>query len=349
MNSPRLFNSLSLSAQTAYAELCDQLSAQKINLLGHLPGSFQRMTKRGRRYVYYNYRDMDGSQRMAYVGPESDRVERLIQKVQKEKNNPALDIIRSQAKACIALGCLSTLSKHFRVVNRLNQYGFFMAGATLIGTHAFLGMGNALGVAWSSAHRTNDIDFAHAGKNVSLALGANMKLSVHDALTSLEMGLLPITEFSGKTGAQYRNPSDPELRLDFLTSLNRSGEVVTMPDLGLSLQPMKFMEYSLESSLELALISNEGACLVNIPLPERYAIHKLIVAGERPVNEVVKSNKDIAQAAALFMYYLQSNKEDQLYQAWEDAIVRGPGWSGRLKKGLAKMLMSYPILENFRV
>ena len=44
------------------------------------------------------------------------------------------------------------------------------------------------------------MDFAHAGKNVSVALPADLKIDMHNALESLEMGLLPIAQFNGKVG-----------------------------------------------------------------------------------------------------------------------------------------------------
>ncbi len=67
---------------------------------------------------------------------------------------------------------------------------------------------------------------------MSVALPANLKLNVLDALTSLEIGLLPIRQFEGG-GAQYRNPADPELRLDFVTSMHRKvGEPVVLAELG---------------------------------------------------------------------------------------------------------------------
>ncbi|MFX8668696.1 GSU2403 family nucleotidyltransferase fold protein, partial [Acinetobacter baumannii] len=67
----------------------------------------------------------------------------------------------------------------------------------MIGTHAFLALGNMLGVRWSDGAATLDVDFAHAGRNISVALPASIKLDVHGALESLEMGLLPITQFNG--------------------------------------------------------------------------------------------------------------------------------------------------------
>jgi len=243
---PSLSVELALGAQTAYAELRDQLVAAGIADLPRLPGAFHRQVKRGRTYVYYGFRDIDGTGRMAYVGPDDARVAELVARRRAGDDDLTDERVRAQARAAEALGCAATLTKHFRVINRLGQYGFYRAGGMLIGTHAFLAMGNMLGVRWTGGDRTQDVDFARAGRNISVALGADIKLSVHDAITSLEMGLLPITEFSGKTGAQYRNPKDPELRLDFITPQVRGGGPVIVPELGLALECLKFMEFSLE-------------------------------------------------------------------------------------------------------
>ena len=252
----KLYRELSLGAQTAYAELQDQLRTQNIGELSALPGSFQRLIKRGNPYIYYNFRDIDGTQRMAYVDPEDERVQQLIAKTKTSKAESGATVIQAQNNSALALGCMSTLTKHFRVINRLGQYGIYRAGGILIGTHAFLAMGNMLGVKWTSSDRTMEVDFAHAGKNVSVALGANLKLSVHDALTSLDV----------------------------------------------------------------------GACIVNIPAPQRYAIHKLIIYGERPLTERVKAKKDLGQAASIIQVLLDMGRTDLVKAAWFDALSRGPGW-----------------------
>ena len=344
-----LFSPLSLSAQTAYAELQDQLRIQNIDRLRTLPGSFHRQTQKGRPYIYYGYRDLDGTGRMAYVGPENSRVLELIKKHEGVKFGDAHSRVKALANSAAALGCAATLTKHFRVINRLEQYGFFGAGGILIGTHAFLAMGNMLGVRWLSSNLTMDVDFAHAGKNVSIALGANVKISVHDALSSLEMGLLPITEFSGKTGAQYRNPQDPELRLDFVTPQTRTGGPVILPGLGLALECLKFMEYSLVDTTQALILSKEGGCIVNIPAPERYAVHKLIIYGERPVSDRSKANKDLGQAAAIFKVLFEAGNASLVRDAWTDALLRGPGWVKRLNQGKLAMLRQYPELLELNI
>ena len=341
---PALHRELSLSAQTAYAELIDQARTLDLESLSGLTGTFQRRVIKGHEYVYFGYRDpLGGAQRRAYVGPSDERVNALIARFDQAK---APKKLAPNAQAAVALGCTATLPKHYRIVRQLSGYGFFRAGGVLIGTHAFVAMANMLGVQWVHGERTLDVDFAHAGRNVSIALPADVKLSVHDALTSLEMGLLPIQELSGKIGAQYRNPKDPELRIDFLTPMPRNRSPVTIEDLGLVLEPLKFMEFLLEGTTQAALLSRDGACLVNIPSPARFAIHKLIIRGERSTAERVKAAKDLEQIAALAEWHLLNGQGRAFSAAWKDANKRGRGWSSRAQSGRLAVVAKYPALDD---
>ena len=257
------FSELSLSAQTAYAELAEQTRTFELNgALAGLSGSFHKLARKGRQYWYFAYRDLNQKLRMAYVGPDDERVRMLVARF---KENRRKNPLAPQAQAALALGCAPAAPKHFRIVKHLADHGFFRAGGILIGTHAFIAMGNMLGVRWSDGASTLDVDFAHAGRNVSVALPADLEIDVHDALTSLEMGLLPITQFDGKSGAQYRNPKDQELRLDFVTSHTRDGKPVIMTGLNIALEPLKFMEFSLEGTIQACLIGRTGACTSTCP------------------------------------------------------------------------------------
>lgn len=340
---PHYHDELSLGAQTAYAELVEQTRALELQALSGLKGAFHRRLIRGHAYVYFGWRDIDGRLRMAYVGPDDARVNALVQQFDAVK---APRKLAPQAQAAIALGLAATQPKHFRIVQQLSSYGFFRAGGVLVGTHAFIAIGNMLGVRWGAGQRTLDVDFAHAGNNVSIALPADLRLSVHDALTSLEMGLLPIQQLSGQAGAQYRNPSDPELRVDFVTPLTRTGELVQLGELGLALEPLRFMEFVLEATTQAVLAARSGSCLVNIPDPARYAVHKLIVHGERPVSERVKSIKDLEQAAALAHWHLENGMAEQFRLAWADALSRGPGWQRRALTGQRALLARHSGLDT---
>lgn len=55
-----------MSAQTAYAELAEQTRAFELtNALAGLVGSFQKLARKGQKYWYFAYRDLDRKVRMA--------------------------------------------------------------------------------------------------------------------------------------------------------------------------------------------------------------------------------------------------------------------------------------------
>lgn len=333
---------LSSSAQTAYAQLLDAAHAADLaRTVADLPGTFARKQVKGRTYWYYQVLDVAGRQRQIYVGPENDRVLALVKRSAGDSARPAL---QGLAQSAIALGNAPMLPKHFKIVQRLADHGFFRAGGILVGTHAFLAYGNMLGVHWADGQRTQDVDFAHAGKAVSLALPADIEINVHDALESLQMGLLPLVGESG-TGATYLDPKDPEFQIDFLTPLHRGGTKPYRHErLGITLQPLKFMEFSLQDVQQAAVFAGSGVAVVNVPHPARFALHKLLVAGERPASRIAKSNKDILQAAAL-LSVLGEVMGEAVREAWADLLRRGPGWRTRAMQGRAALMRVAPELD----
>ena len=80
--------------------------------------------------------------------------------------------------------------------------------------------------------------------------------------------------------------------------------------------------------------------------PERYAIHKLIVAERRKAGpDAIKARKDRAQAAFLIQA-LAETRPDELKDAYEDAVARGPQWRSRLETSLARLPASAAILRR---
>jgi hypothetical protein len=335
------FAELPLSAQTAYAQLFDVTLASELSRsVANLRGSFARKTVKGRDYWYFQFTDLGGKLRQLYVGPDSEQVRLLVSESKRTKDEPLAPL----ARAAIALGCAPVLRRHFGVIRRLSEYGFFRAGGVLVGTHAFLSYGNLLGVRWGDASRTQDVDLAHAGKNVAVALPATLQVDTHGAIESLQLGLLPIGGLSAHSGATYLNPKDPEFRLDFLTTLHRGkDEPFEHPQLRVALQPLKFMEYLLENIGQAAIFCEEGAVAINIPHPARYALHKLLVHGERKASFLQKSQKDLWQAAAL-LECLRSRRPWEIDEAWADLLGRGPGWVTRAKQGVSALAKAAPEL-----
>lgn len=338
------YSELLLTAQTAYAQLLDAAVAfEHGRTLADLPGSFAAKTVKGYKYWYYQYTEPAGKLRQAFVGPDNEAVRNLIE----QKNRPALhaSAITPLVRSAAALGCVEMLPRHMRVLSRLGEYGFFRVGGVLVGTHAFLAYGNMLGVRWGNADRTQDMDFAHAGKSLSIALPHDFHVDTMGAIESLGMGLLPVGELSGKAGATYLNPREPDFRLDFLTTRHRDGDTPFQhPQLGIALQPLKFMEFSLENVQQAVLLCGGDCVVVNVPHPARYALHKLIVYGERTGTFAVKAAKDLAQAAAL-LSLLKVRRPWEVEEAWNDLLSRGKGWRERVARGHAALHRAAPELE----
>ena len=230
-------------------------------------------------------------------------------------------------------------------MRRLNEIGFFRAGGLLIGTHAFLTYGNALGVAWGETSRTQDIDFAHAGNDIELALPTTLKIETRQAIESLEAGFLPVPGFRpwDKT-ASFVSKVDRHLRVDFLTPMvGGKPEAFEHHQLGVNLQPIRFLEFLLEDIDQAVVISALGSVMVNVPDPARYALHKVLVFAERRTRNPTKALKDLAQVAALLEVLSEFRKNDVL-RLWDEFLRRGPGWRQCARKALPALSAMAPNL-----
>jgi hypothetical protein len=74
--------------------------------------------------------------------------------------------------------------------------------------------------------------------------------------------------------------------------------VVRIPELNAHAATLPYLGYVLEETQVATLLAREGCCAVRIPTPERFAIHKLIVAARRSGRNA-KALKDRDQAAVL--------------------------------------------------
>jgi hypothetical protein len=341
---PQSYTELPASAQTAYAQLFEAaLAADHVRSVSDLSGSFSAKTVKGRTYWYYQCTQPSGVLTQHYVGPDSPAVRRLIEGA---KVPGALAALEPLIRAAHALGCASLIPKHERVLRRLAEYGFFRAGGILVGTHAFLAFGNMLGVRWGRPGLTHDIDFAHAGRALSLALPSTLEVRTSDAIDSLAMGFLPITQLAGKSGASFLNPKEPEFRLDFLTARHRGGEEPFFHrQLHVALQPLRFMEFSLEQVEQAVVFSRARAVLVNVPEPARFALHKLIVYGERTGSYRAKAGKDLSQAGSL-LAYLWEHRRAAAEAALDDLRGRGRGWTSRFAVGAQALMKAHTELQQ---
>jgi hypothetical protein len=300
--------------------------------IADVPGGFAKKRVAGRDYWYYQIKMPDGQLQQSYVGPDDAPTQALILAHADPATKSARQHLVRLTRAAIELGGAEIPAKHAKVIGRLADSGLFSAGAILAGTHAFLAYQNALGLTWTGGAATLDLDFAHAGRNVSLALPENLKLDAPAAIESLQMGFVP-----NHSKTSFKKSDEPDFDLDFSTSRGRSGDTpIHIAWLGLTLQPLRFMELSLEDPMRCTLLARSGPLVVNIPRPQRYALHKLLVYGERSQIQRTKANKDLLQAASL-MDYLLTHDPIELGQLWLEVNARGPDWRRRLVQGFQAM------------
>lgn len=340
MHAP-LHSEMSAAAQTAYGNLTQAArQAELARSVAQLPGGFVKKTIKARVYWYYQAKMPDGKASQIYVGPDDEDTRELIEK----HNDPVARAARVQltrlCDAAIALGCYGVIPKHARVLARLAHHGLFRAGGILVGTHAYLAYQNHFGIRWGAADTTVDLDFAHPGKHIAVAVPPDVPMDVPSAIDSLKMGFLPVN-----AGTRFVKPDEPDFDLDFLTALHRGGDApIRIPALNLTLQPLKFMEYSMEDPMQIVLPASLGPIVANVPQPQRYALAKLLVHGERRSKDPTKSLKDLDQAASL-IDYLSRYQPEALQEAWADLLARGPGWRTRATQALAALAKRHPAIE----
>lgn len=339
---PRWYISLSASAQAAFANLVP--AAQSVALqrsVSDLPGGFTQKKLGQKVYWYYQFKSLDGKTRQIYLGNDSDSLRALMDKFSAQ--TPHTEAQAHLARLCrsaIELGAEGIGRTHFRILQRLADHGFFHAGGILIGTHAFLAYQNHFGVRWAEGNQTLDIDFARPGNNLSIALPDGLQVDARSAIESLEMGFIP-----NASQTTFIKQDEPDLQLDFVTpKVSTSDAPIRVHALNLSMQPLRFMDFSMDATLQAVLISRNGPVVVNVPRPERYALHKLIVFGERPPEMRAKAQKDLAQSACLISY-LNENEPDALAQAWLQVQTSGKGWVSRCEQGAQQLQLRYPDVD----
>lgn len=308
----------------------------------NLSGSFNRKVVRGTPYWYFQYTDVStGATKQFFVGPDNERIQELVNLSKTVDRKP----LERLTKAAIELGCSPTTPVHYRIIRRLNEIGFFKAGGVLIGTHAFLALGNALGVGWGTLSSTRDIDFAHAGRLIEFGLPTTLQVETRSTVESLEAGFLPTPGFQPwEKTARFASKTDKALTIDFLSPMKGGREqVYEHAQLGVNLQPMRFMEFIMEDVHQAAVLSPLGACIVNVPDAARFALHKLMVYVERRDRSPEKARKDLAQSAEL-LSALWADQSERLEALWKEIHAKGPGWRQRARKGLVALEHRFPEL-----
>ncbi|PWG62927.1 GSU2403 family nucleotidyltransferase fold protein [Spiribacter halobius] len=332
---------LSLTARTLYAELREQtLAIGATENLAETPGTVVPKTVRGNRYLYYQYRDLSGQTRQAYLGPDDKRTRRWVDQLRERAHDRAEDLQRLNElrAAFLAAGGVPMDSAPLRVLKAFADAGLLQPGpgsAVLVGTHAFNALGNLLGVRWRTHMRTQDLDLAGEA-DIDIAL-RRPRTSAPDVLEQLGMGFIPVPTLDPRSPSTSFRVRGRELRVDLLAPQvgKATGSAVRVPALNAPAQPVRFLDYLLEGAIPAAIAGRRALVLANVPLPERFALHKLLVSESRPPAFSSKAGKDRIQALQLLQVLIEEAPDD-LREAKIRLVERGAGWSDRLHRALAR-------------
>jgi hypothetical protein len=310
----------SATAQAAYHDLRRSLMDDQI---ASIRGTPMQEERKGRFYWYDTYRIGDQVKK-TYIGEDTPEMTARIAnhlklsqdaKQRAEARTRLVRILRAE-------GFLPVDAASGRLYNALAKTGVFRLGGTVVGTHAFRHYEGELGLrmAQDEVAQTNDLDIAQF-ERLSLALGDQVEDPL--AATFSDLDFAPIPSLSGTAVWKWRQ-TKTDTYVEFLTpSFRPEEDIRTLPALGVAAQSLHFLNYLIAEPIKAVALYRSGV-LIQIPRPERYAIHKLIVADRRRAGaDQIKSRKDRAQAA-LLIEALAEDRPNELREAYNDARKRGP-------------------------
>jgi hypothetical protein len=329
----RMIERHSSIAHSAYHDLLRSLQDDAVS---EIRGSPTRVERNGRVYWYDSYR-VGSDVRKRYIGEDSEELRARIAAYETLKS--ATEARRKNRTRLVRLlraeGFLSLDAATGGLLSALAASGVFRLGGTVVGTHAFRLYEGELGVRMGvdMAAQTDDIDIASFTR-LSLALEDTAAPPLETVFKDLAFAPQP----SVLKGRAWRwKQSRGDTLVEFLTpSFDEKEGLQPLSALGVDAQALHHLNFLIAEPIKAAINYRSGV-LVQIPQPERFAVHKLIVASRRRAGvDALKSEKDRRQAAFL-IDVLAEDRPDELKDAMEDAKSRGPKWRERISTTLARM------------
>lgn len=335
--------SQSAVTQTLYSQLLEEAAIYAVSIFENgVAGSPYINTSRGKRYVYWQIKLPDGSFKRKSLGCESPENTALVQRLLERKRTAAEAIaaLRATTRSFLASGGLASEPAHFKVIEWLAMGGLFSKGVVVVGSHAFTGIGNALGVRWGSSLKTTDIDFARHS-TITLAIpDPGEKINIPEAVRAGDDSFFEVPKLNLKHPSTSMMSRKSKVKIDFLTTQKKRGDNTPhyFPDLAIAAEPLKYMDYLIGDQLFQGLVVGAYAIPVTLPDPARFALHKLIIAQERPHAMQTKAAKDIAQASEVIEALAETGRQDDLGLAL-DALANLPAGSplNKLKKPATRL------------
>jgi hypothetical protein len=325
--------SIPATLQTTYANLV-QMHLNRPSF--DFEGAPFTMVRKGKTYWYANQRPINGtSPRQRYLGPDTEEMRLRIEEMRAQQQS--LAEFRKHASSLVAQLRAGGIAGPDRdtgpMLRALAISGVFRLGGTLVGTHAFrhydlqLGVHLAEGADWVT--QTDDIDIA-SFEHLSMAIEDTADPDLAAALGQL--GFKPANSLTPKTPTTW-TLANSKYAIDFLTpSFADRQAPKKLAALNMWAQGLHYLNFLIADPIPAVSPYMEGL-LVQIPRPERYAIHKLIISQKRHATSSTKKQKDIEQARVL-IEALSETRPYELNEALASASGKGPAWNDALDRAL---------------
>lgn len=331
----------SRAAQAAYQDL---LRLHLDEVASELIGSVEERVRNGRHYLYDKFR-IGTEMKTRYLGEGTPELHARLDRAATLKADAEgrRSTMARLARVLRAEGYIATDRDTGSLLLAFARAGVFRLGGTLVGTAAYALYQGELGVRFDSEDlaQTGDIDFA-SFERLSVALGDIVEESPGDILKALKFD--PVPGLQDRQVWKWRQTRGQAM-VEFLTPAFGDERVKALPALGVSAQGLNYLNYLIAEPIPAIALYRSGV-LVQIPRPERFAIHKLIVADRRRGGpDQAKARKDLGQAGVL-IHVLAEDRPDDLRAAYLDARACGPRWRARIDASLARLPEAARSLEE---
>jgi len=285
-----------IAVQAIYSDLKDRVMNEEEVFLG-APGTLSERTNQGGHSFWVHMQPLPSGKRASvYLGSANDpptetKLQQLRQRIERAK--AMIEHIRLLSNA----GCGVLDPKTYAVLASLANAGLFKAGGILVGSHAYGVILADRGIL-AAAYRTEDIDLAKGG-SLTIA-GTPQRLSLKETLQRTDLNFVEVPGMSRDApSVSLKEPGLGGLRVDLLVPGNdQSFRPVAVPELDFHATAIPHLGYLLAEPVTGLAIGRYGACLVNTPSAERFALHKLVTAADRRGRQD-KIDKDVFQACVL--------------------------------------------------
>ncbi|KZX95090.1 nucleotidyltransferase family protein [Sulfitobacter sp. HI0023] len=332
---------LSSIAMSAYTDLVRLL---RDDALSGIEGTPTRKT-RGEKAYWYAARRIGTEMRFIYLGEDNDETRTRIERIEelrataKERQAERARLVRLLR----AEGMTPTDRATGSILSAMAAAGTFRLGGTVVGTNAFRLYEGELGIRLplGGMANTGDIDIAQF-ERLSVALQDQVDPGLAETFSTLKFAPVPGLD-RGRTWRWAQGGSGQ--LVEFLTPAFGNESVRELPALGVCAQALNYLNFLIAEPIFAAAIYRSGI-LIQVPRPERFAVHKLIVADRRREGAgSLKSAKDREQAAYL-IEVMAEDRPDDLARAYTAAMAVGPRWREHIVNSLDRMAYTKAVLKE---